>query len=167
MKAPGFIDLYLGFGSNLGDSSHLITRAIMTVAKNSHIRYEEQSSMWRSQPLYDQDQPMFINAVAKYSSDLHPMEILDYLQWVEKQFLRVKDPKRPKGPRTLDIDILFYGDLQIDNERLHIPHPGFRERNFVLFPMGEIDLDYKVAGTNTAIREWKKRCPDTSKVEKV
>lgn len=167
MTPSGFLDLYLGFGSNLGDSTHLITRAIMTVAQNAHIRYEKQSSMWRSQPMYDVNQPMFVNAVVKYSSDLNPTEILDYIQWVEKKFLRIKDPQRPKGPRTLDIDILFYGNLQIDSDRLHIPHPGFKERNFVLFPMAEIDLDYKVAGTNTAIGEWKKRCPDTSKVEKV
>lgn len=159
--------LYLGFGSNLGDSAHLITRAITEVARNAHIRFEEQSSLWRTEPLYDKAQPAFTNAVAKYSSDLHPLEILDYIHFVEKRFLRVRDPQRPKGPRTLDIDILFYGDLQMKTEKLTIPHPGFAERNFVLFPMAEIDVDYEVAGTKTRIREWKDRCPDTAKVERI
>src|SRR6056297_2617350 len=164
MNYSDYKPLYLGFGSNLGDSAHLITLAIRRVAENNHITFVKQSSLWRTQALYDANQPDFTNAVAKYMSDLKPEEILDQTRLIEKQFMRLRDAKRPKGPRTLDIDILFYGDLIVKSRDVIIPHPYFHERNFVLFPMAEIDVHYKVAGTKRCIGEWKERCPDTSYV---
>jgi 2-amino-4-hydroxy-6-hydroxymethyldihydropteridine diphosphokinase len=159
--------LYLGFGSNVGDPAHLVTRAIKEVAANPHIVYEEQSALWRTEPLYDKAQPYYINAVVKYYSDLDPYEILDYVRHIETRFLRLRDPLRPKGPRTMDIDILFYGNYLINNEKLSIPHPRFHERKFILFPMAEIDVNYIVAGTGLRIADYLQRCPDKSKVEKI
>ncbi|MBN2781595.1 MAG: 2-amino-4-hydroxy-6-hydroxymethyldihydropteridine diphosphokinase [Candidatus Marinimicrobia bacterium] len=159
--------LFLGFGSNIGDSGHLVTRAIKEVAGNEHIVYETQSSLWLSEPLYDTDQPHFVNAVAKYLSDLDPYEVLDFIRLIETRFLRSRDPLRPKGPRTLDIDILFYGNRRIATERLSIPHPRFHERKFILFPMAEIDVNYRVPGTSRNIADFIQQCPDRSKVVKI
>lgn len=160
-------DLYLGFGSNLGDSGHLITRAIKEVASNSHIEFVKQSSLWRSEAMYDEEQPDFVNAVAKYQSDLLPTEILNYIGEIESRFFRVRDPLRPKGPRTLDIDIIFYGDKVVDLPSLTIPHPRFHERKFILLPMSEIDVNYRVPGTSLSINDYIQRCPDKSKLEKI
>ncbi|MDD3095084.1 MAG: 2-amino-4-hydroxy-6-hydroxymethyldihydropteridine diphosphokinase [Candidatus Neomarinimicrobiota bacterium] len=167
MDKTNYRPLYLGFGSNLGDPGHLVTRAIKEVASNPHIGFVKQSSLWRTQALYDLHQPDFVNAVVKYRSDLDPFELLDYLNLIETRFLRRRDPLRPKGPRTLDIDILFYGDLQIRDARLHIPHPRFHERKFILFPMAEIDVNYQVPGTSFSIADYIERCPDKSKVERI
>jgi len=131
--------LYLGFGSNLGDSGHLVTRAIKA----------------------------FVNAIAKYHSDLDPFEILDFTSELETRFFRQRDPRRPKGPRTLDIDIIFYGDLILQTDKLTIPHARFKERKFILFPMSEIDVNYQVPGTSLNIADYILRCPDKSKVEKI
>jgi 2-amino-4-hydroxy-6-hydroxymethyldihydropteridine diphosphokinase len=159
--------LYLGFGSNLGDSGHLVTRAIKEVASNPHIEFVKQSSLWRTAPLYDTDQPDFVNAVVKYHSDLDPYEILSFTSEIERRFLRQRNPNRPMGPRTLDIDIIFYGDLILKTEKLTIPHVRFKERKFILFPMSEIDVNYIVPGTTLNIADYILRCPDKSKVEKI
>ncbi|MDD3715786.1 MAG: 2-amino-4-hydroxy-6-hydroxymethyldihydropteridine diphosphokinase [Candidatus Marinimicrobia bacterium] len=167
MNNTNYKSLFLGFGSNLGDSSHLVTRSIKEVASNPHIEFVKQSSLWRTQALYDPDQPDFVNAVVKYRSDLDPRELLDFLQLIETRFLRRRDPLRPKGPRTIDIDILFYGDLQIREPGLCIPHPRFHERKFILFPMAEIDVNYIVPGTSFSIWDYIQRCPDKSKVVRI
>lgn len=167
MNETNYKSLYLGFGSNLGDSGHLVTRAIKEVASNPHIKFVKQSSLWRTQPLYDRNQPDFVNVVVKYSSDLDPFEILDFIQLIEKRFLRKRDPERPKGPRTMDIDILFYGDMLLHSPRLSIPHPRFQERKFILFPMAEIDVNYSIPGTSLSIADYIQRCPDNSKVERL
>jgi 2-amino-4-hydroxy-6-hydroxymethyldihydropteridine diphosphokinase len=160
-------DLYLGFGSNLGDSGHLITRSIKEVASNSHVEFVEQSSLWRSEAMYDRNQPDFVNAIVKYHSDLLPYEILDYINQIETRFFRVRDPKRPMGPRTLDIDIIFYGDLIMNEEKLSIPHRRFHERKFILLPMSEINVTYQVPGTSLSIKDYILRCPDKSKLERI
>ncbi len=160
-------DLYLGFGSNTGDSGHLVTRAIREVADSPHIAFIEQSSLWRSEPLYDHAQPDFVNAVARYSSDLDPHEVLSHVQHIEERFLRSRDPARPKGPRTLDIDILFYGDHILRSEKLSIPHLLFYERKFILLPMAEINVNYIVPGTSMTVADFIQRCPDRSTLEKI
>ena len=167
MDKTNFKALYLGFGSNLGDSGHLVTRAIKEVASNPHIEFVKQSSLWRSEPLYDKAQPDFVNAVVKFNSDLQPLEILDYISEIETRFFRQRDPQRPMGPRTLDIDIIFYGDLLIRHPELTIPHPRFHERKFILFPVSEIDVNYRVPGTFLNIADYILRCPDKSNLEKI
>ena len=117
--------------------------------------------------MYDLNQPDFVNAVVKYNSDLQPEEILSYINEIETRFFRQRDPKRPMGPRTLDIDIIFYGDLVLNTKKLSIPHPRFHERKFILFPMSEIDVNYIVPGTSLNIADYTLRCPDKSKLEKI
>jgi 2-amino-4-hydroxy-6-hydroxymethyldihydropteridine diphosphokinase len=160
-------DLYLGFGSNLGDSGHLVTRAIKEVASNSHIELVKQSSLWKTEPLYDKNQPDFVNAVVHFKSDLRAQEILNYTSEIETRFMRQRNPDRPMGPRTLDIDIIFYGDIQMHTERLTIPHPRFHERKFILLPMSEINVNYIVPGTSLSIADLILRCPDKTKLEKI
>lgn len=167
MDKTNYRPLYLGFGSNLGDSGHLVTRAIKEVASNSHIELVTQSSLWKTEPLYDKNQPDFVNAVVLFNSDLKAEEILEYTSEIETRFMRQRNPNRPMGPRTLDIDIIFYGNTIMKSEKLQIPHPRFHERKFILLPMSEINVNYIVPGTSLSIADYILRCPDKSNLERI
>ena len=126
----------LGIGSNLGDSRAIILGAIKSLTERiNRIRI---SSFYRSEPMYVVDQPFFINAVVVgcYSGDAN--ELLAFVQSIEYRFGRTRT--RPKGERTLDIDILLFGKKIIDNPpTLTVPHPEMRERRFVLVPLLELE----------------------------
>lgn len=91
------------------------------------------------------EQPDFVNAVAKISTELYPVDLLATLQRIEQQHQRIRSTHR-WGPRTLDLDILLYGDLEMNTEQLRIPHPGIREREFVLIPLREIEENLVIPG---------------------
>ena len=103
-------------------------------------------------------QPDFVNAVAKISTDLYPMELLAILQEIEQQHQRVRTAQR-WGPRTLDLDILLYGDLQMHTKELQIPHPGISEREFVLIPLQEMEEDLMIPGKGS-LRELIDKLPE-------
>lgn len=159
--------LFLGFGANLNDAKKTIRQAIQWMNHAEGINLVQSSHLYKTEPLYDKDQPEFINAVAEYSTNKSPHEILEIIHMIEIEFGRFRDPGRRYGPRTLDIDIIFYGNNIIDDELLTIPHKEFSRRKFVLEPMGEIALNYKVPGTGKTIRDFINECPDQSKVEKI
>jgi len=102
------------------------------------------------------DQPAYINAVARLETQLSVTALLDALQAIEAQHGRVRSGER-WGPRTLDLDILLYGDAQIDTPRLRVPHPGLAERNFVLQPLAEIAPMLEIPGLG-ALRDLVMRC---------
>ncbi|WP_103270655.1 2-amino-4-hydroxy-6-hydroxymethyldihydropteridine diphosphokinase, partial [Vibrio vulnificus] len=95
------------------------------------------SQLYSSSPMGPQDQPDYINAVAAIETELTPLELLDCTQAIELEQGRVRKEER-WGPRTLDLDIILYGDEVIDSERLTVPHYGMKEREFVLYPLAEI-----------------------------
>jgi 2-amino-4-hydroxy-6-hydroxymethyldihydropteridine diphosphokinase len=107
------------------------------------------SSIYRSAPRYLADQPDFYNLVLHGVTGLEPLELLGRTQGIEKTLGRDRTREVAKGPRTIDIDILFYGSMKLDLPRLTIPHPGLRERAFVLVPLLELDsgLEDPVDGT--------------------
>lgn len=107
------------------------------------------------------DQPDFINAVAEIETSLTAEELLDRCQQIEHAQNRVRD--RHWGPRTIDLDILTFGDNVVDTERLKIPHPGICERNFVLFPLQEIAPGYLLKGQ--PLTKWLKNT-DTSSISR-
>jgi len=94
--------------------------------------------LYCSKPMGPSDQPHYINAVAKIETDLAPLLLLDTLQQIELEKGRVRKAQR-WGPRTLDLDILLYGDEQIVSERLTVPHYGMKQREFVLYPLAQIE----------------------------
>jgi 2-amino-4-hydroxy-6-hydroxymethyldihydropteridine diphosphokinase len=131
--------VYLGLGSNLSDPRRQLQQAISALEGIPKTRVLAVSSLYRSRPMGPQDQPEYINAVAGLETDLEPEALLDALQAIEHDQGRVRG--RHWGARTLDLDILLYGDEVISTERLSVPHPGLHQREFVLYPLYELAPD--------------------------
>ncbi|VAW84707.1 2-amino-4-hydroxy-6-hydroxymethyldihydropteridinepyrophosphokinase [hydrothermal vent metagenome] len=129
--------VFIGLGSNLGDSADIMHAALLTINTLPGCQTVRCSHLYRSKPMGPQDQPDYLNAVAELKTDMSPIELLDALQAIETEYGRVRNGLR-WGPRTLDLDILLYAELKIQNERLTIPHIGIAQRNFVLYPLQEL-----------------------------
>ena len=135
---------YIGLGGNLGDVPACLERAFQALDVLPSSRLTARSSHYRNAPLGRSDQPDYINAVAVLETELEPLALLDQLQRIEREEGRVREERW--GPRTLDLDILLYGELRIRDERLSVPHPGLPERAFVLYPLREIEPELVVPG---------------------
>ncbi|MQW90854.1 2-amino-4-hydroxy-6-hydroxymethyldihydropteridine diphosphokinase [Acinetobacter wanghuae] len=132
---------YIGLGSNLGDSRQILTEAVSKLATLGTIKT---SKLYQSPPMGPQDQPNYLNAVVQLETDLAALALLDRLQGFEQEAGRVR--LRHWGERTLDLDLLLYGDETIQNERLTVPHVGVLERDFVLIPLLDIDAELTLNG---------------------
>ena len=137
--------VYIGLGSNLSGSnlnpSQHLEGALKSINNNPDIYNLSKSSFYRTKPIGPQDQPDYVNAVATFETTLSPIALLDYLQQIESSHGRVRTERW--GARTLDLDILFYGDLSINSDRLTLPHPRLGERAFVLAPLIEINPSFR------------------------
>lgn len=129
--------VFIAIGSNLTDPVFQANNAISALKKLPEIQFVQVSSLYSSVPMGPKDQPDYINAVALVDTQLSPIELLDITQRIELEHGRVRKDER-WGPRTLDLDILLYGDQEIESERLTIPHYGMKTREFVLYPLAEI-----------------------------
>ncbi|MBS0324660.1 MAG: 2-amino-4-hydroxy-6-hydroxymethyldihydropteridine diphosphokinase [Proteobacteria bacterium] len=118
--------------------------ALTALAALPHTRLEARSSFYRTAPIGYENQPDFINAVARLETTLEPSPLLDALQAIEEQHGRKRT--LPNGPRTLDLDLLLHGDTRIRTTRLSLPHPRMHERAFVLVPLAEIAPDLSIPG---------------------
>jgi len=127
---------YIGLGSNLGDREHHLRSAIAALQQLGHI--EAISSAYETRPVGWIDQPDFLNAVAALKTTLSPEELLASLLQVELQHGRNRSTVPPKGPRTLDLDLLSYGEVVMETPSLTLPHPGIAQRQFVLVPLAEM-----------------------------
>lgn len=130
---------YIGLGSNLDNPLQHVEQAFSELAELEHCRLVNASPIYRSAPVGPQDQPDFINAVAEIETTLEAHKLLDQLQGLEQKHQRVRE--RHWGPRTLDLDLLLYGNSQIYTERLCVPHAFMHERSFVLYPLADIAPD--------------------------
>ena len=138
-------DAYIGIGSNLDDPERQVRRAIDALPRLPDSRFLRASRLFRTDPWGRTDQPAFVNAAAALSTGLSPRALLDELLAIERAHGRHRDGTR-WGPRTLDLDILLYGDTRIDEPGLEIPHPHLAERAFVLLPLADIDPGLLVPG---------------------
>ena len=127
---------YVGIGSNLDDPRAQVLNAFSELDRLPHTRVVKKSSLYRTAPIGHADQPNFINAVAQLETGLPAERLLAELQEVEARHGRKRS--FPNAPRTLDLDVLLFGDLTLDSPTLQIPHPRMRERAFVLKPLLEI-----------------------------
>ncbi|HYC41645.1 MAG TPA: 2-amino-4-hydroxy-6-hydroxymethyldihydropteridine diphosphokinase [Noviherbaspirillum sp.] len=127
---------YIGIGANLGDARDTVTQAIALIGKLPQTQLAATSSLFSTAPI-DAGGEDYVNAVVKINTRLQPIELLQALQALEQDFGRQR-PYR-NAPRTLDLDILMYGDHVISTETLEIPHPRMTQRAFVLIPLLEID----------------------------
>ncbi len=136
---------YIGIGSNLGDPMSQVRGGLRALAQLSRSRLVAQSALYRSAPIGLADQPDYVNAVACLDTKLLPDALLSALQTVEVGHGRIRGPVR-WGPRTLDLDILLYGDLCLAEPLLTIPHPRMAQRAFVLVPLREVAPGIMVPG---------------------
>ena len=127
---------YIGLGSNLDDPIAQIKTTLHDLATSAHCQLQQQSSLYASAPMGPQDQPDYVNAVAHITTSLEALALLDLLQSIELAHHRKREKRW--GPRTLDLDLLLFGNQTIDHPRLQVPHVGLTERNFVLYPLSEI-----------------------------
>lgn len=139
--------VYLGLGSNVGDRVDYIRRALDLLEKHPLIHVTKVSSFYETEPLEYPDQGWFVNAAAEIDTDLAPMALLDALQGIEKQLQRQRTIRW--GPRTIDLDVLLFGDQLVAETRLQIPHIRMQDRAFVLVPLAEIapDVTHPVIGS--------------------
>lgn len=126
--------VYLGLGSNIGDSKNNIETALTLLERKVNIL--KRSSYYETEPVGFKDQPWFINMVLEAETKLDPKELLEFTQGIEKEMKRIKTIIN--GPRNIDVDILIYDDIKVETENLIIPHPRMQERNFVMVPLLEI-----------------------------
>ncbi|MBP3946174.1 2-amino-4-hydroxy-6-hydroxymethyldihydropteridine diphosphokinase [Psychrobacter sp. K31L] len=135
-----WVTCYVGLGSNLtnelGSPTEHLQQALQGLREHKQIREVRASSFYASAPMGPQDQPDFVNAVAGFKTILPPFELLAFCQKLEEQAKRAR--LRRWGERSLDVDILLYGDTRITEPQLTIPHAGLLERNFVLLPLREL-----------------------------
>jgi 2-amino-4-hydroxy-6-hydroxymethyldihydropteridine diphosphokinase len=145
------VTAYVGLGANLDDPVEQVRRACGELSVLPSTGILALSPLYRSAPLGPQDQPDYINAVAALATQLAPLELLAALRAIEMQHGRRRDGSR-WGPRTLDLDILLYGDLRQDSPELMLPHPGLHERAFVLYPLYDVAPELQIPGRG-AVRE--------------
>jgi 2-amino-4-hydroxy-6-hydroxymethyldihydropteridine diphosphokinase len=138
--------VFVGLGSNLGDREATLRRAVEALAAEPGIEVVAVSALRETEPVGYLDQPRFLNGAVELASELPPVELLERLLAVERRFGRVRDGVPAQGPRTLDLDLLLYGDERIDEPGLAVPHPRLHERRFVLEPLAELAPGLVVPG---------------------
>jgi 2-amino-4-hydroxy-6-hydroxymethyldihydropteridine diphosphokinase len=154
---------FVGLGANLGDPQGQLRRALLALAGLPGTRLVAASSLYRSAPVGHAAQPDFVNAVAEIETRLGAQALLGELLATEARFGRVRT--FPNAPRTLDLDLLLYGDRVIAEPGLIVPHPRMHERAFVLAPLAEIAPDIAIPGKGRA-RALLAACSD-QKIEKI
>ncbi len=139
-------EAFVGIGSNVGGSIDIVEAAIAALAGLPRTRLAARSSLYRSEPLGEIEQDDFINAVVRLETELDPLALLLELQAIEHAYYRRRDEEQRWGPRTLDLDIILFGNRVQHDSHLTLPHPEFTRRRFVLEPMLEIDGDRFIPG---------------------
>ena len=153
--------VYLALGSNLGNREEYLLAGRRGLEARG-VEVIRCASVYCTEPQEILEQPWFLNTALGANTDLGPEELLSTCLDIEKQNQRIR--QTPKGPRTLDIDIIFYGNMILRSPGLTIPHPSFSTRRFVLAPLAEIAPDFMDPVTGKTLRELLEACNDHSRV---
>jgi 2-amino-4-hydroxy-6-hydroxymethyldihydropteridine diphosphokinase len=137
---------FVGLGSNLGDPEELIRSALELLGAEAGIEVVGVSSLRETDPVGYEDQPRFVNGAAELATELSPQELLDRLLAIERRLGRVRGEGPRFGPRTIDLDLLLYGQETVEEPGLTLPHPRLHERRFALEPLAELDPALEVPG---------------------
>jgi 2-amino-4-hydroxy-6-hydroxymethyldihydropteridine diphosphokinase len=137
---------FVGLGSNLGDPEELIASALELLAGEEGIEVLAVSSLRETDPVGFEDQPRFLNGAAELATELAPRELLERLLAIERRLGRIRGEGPRFGPRTIDLDLLLYGEETVQEPGLTLPHPRLHERRFVLEPLVELDPALEVPG---------------------
>jgi len=135
---------FVGLGANLGDREGTIAEAVRLLGERDGVRLLAVSTLRETDPVGVVDQPRFLNGAALLETELAPRELLDALLAVEHELGRVRDERW--GPRTIDLDLLVYGEIELDEPGLTVPHPRLHERRFALEPLAELDPGLRIPG---------------------
>jgi 2-amino-4-hydroxy-6-hydroxymethyldihydropteridine diphosphokinase len=139
-------EVFVALGGNIGDSITIVEQALDALDHISQTSLRARSSLYRSEAVGDIPQDDYINAVALLDTSLEPLALLLELQAIEHAYYRRREQEERWSPRTLDLDIILFGDRIFNDSHLVIPHPQFAQRLFVLEPMFEIDGDRFIPG---------------------
>ena len=139
---------FIGLGANLGPREVTLLRAVDLLAADSGIDVLEISQLRETDPVGDVEQPSFLNGAVAVETTLSPRELLNVLLRVERELGRVRDGER-WGPRTIDLDLLLYGNEIVDEESLRVPHPRLHERRFALEPLTDLEPELAIPGRGT------------------
>jgi 2-amino-4-hydroxy-6-hydroxymethyldihydropteridine diphosphokinase len=150
------INAYIGLGSNLDNPKEHVKQALEDLKQLPKSQLLLASKLYLSKPVGPQDQDDFINAVVLLVTELEPLALLDQLQAIEQRHQRVRE--RHWGPRTLDLDLLLFGDQCIENSRLTVPHAELANRDFVVGPLFELSPEL-ILPSGTRLQELLQRCP--------
>lgn len=148
--------VYLGLGSNVGDCERNLQRALEQM-ETPDLHIVRASPVYETEPVDYTQQPWFLNQVAEAETELFPMQLLARVGRVERALGRVRGI--PKGPRIIDIDILFFGRATVRTAKLEVPHPGIAERRFVLMPLADLAPDLRHPVTGKTVREMLEAAP--------
>ena len=135
---------YVGLGSNLGEREATLREALTRLGELDGVSVVAVSSFRETDPVGNVDQPRFVNSAAEIETSLGPRELLDRLLEVERSLGRDRSREERWGPRTVDLDLLLYGDETVSEAGLEIPHPRLAERAFVLAPLLELDPELRL-----------------------
>jgi len=164
MTHPNPVDCAVALGSNLGNSQQNVKSAIAALDHHAHITVQAVSSWYETVPV-GPAQPNYVNGCTLLTTGLSPLALLDTLLGIENQLGRVRQQRW--GARTLDLDLLLYNNQTLDHPRLQLPHPGMRERAFVLVPLAEIAPDWIDPVTGSAIAQLKNTVDCSGIVQKL
>ncbi|MFH1416492.1 MAG: 2-amino-4-hydroxy-6-hydroxymethyldihydropteridine diphosphokinase [Elusimicrobiota bacterium] len=154
----------LSIGSNTGDRAACIIEAVSILEKKFGKKFKK-SPVYETPPLYYEDQDDFYNCCVGFRTDINPPEIHEITSSVEDRLGRKRDEKN--GPRVIDIDIVFVGDIIMADNRLTVPHPALQDRLFVLQPAADIYPEFVHPAMQLTVSELLEECPDRSKIKKI
>lgn len=157
--------VYIGIGSNLGDREFLIRKAVEALRQLPQTNVSGVSSLYDTEPVGETEQPPFLNAVAWIETELPARDLLWQMLLIEKRMGRVRSKRW--GPRPIDLDLLFYDDELIDEPDLQVPHPEAHRRAFVLFPLLELDPNFRHPVTGETVRRMIQKLPPNPPVRKL
>lgn len=150
-------DAFIGLGSNLQEPAAQLAKAVAELAALPNTTFVAQSPFYASRPVGPQDQPDYVNGAVWLSTELAPHTLLDQLQAIEQ--VHGRERLRHWGPRTLDLDLLVFGNQTLDDDRLTVPHRELPNRDFVLQPLLDLKPDLTLPN-NVAIATLRAQCPD-------
>ena len=153
--------VYIALGSNIGDRAAMLERAIAAM-NSAGIRVSRQSSFYVTEPVDAAGQAWFLNAVAEAETSLLPLQLLHALLRIERELGRRRIT--PHGPRTIDLDILFYGSSVIRSKELQVPDPRLPERRFVLVPLAQFAPEFRHPALHKSVTQLLAETPDLSEV---
>jgi len=143
---------YLSLGTNLGIKINNLKKALYHLKSSPKIRVLQLSSIYLTEPIEMTEQPFFLNSIVKISTQFYPNELLEFIKDIEKQMGRTPTPD--KGPRIIDIDIILFENLTINEPSLQIPHPGLYYRKFILVPLAELNPNLIIEKEGITVKEY-------------